>query len=104
MQGVGRYNNLLNGEIEDRQYKENTLYSVNSKGYCEIVENPEDYITVDTETNKVYCCGKITNYDNYGKIIVAPYAYSTTSEFANLAFILRGPFYADITEVTITYD
>ena len=101
LQGVGLYNNLLNGRDTDLEYKDNVLYSVNSKGYCDIVE-PEGNIEIID--NRVWCCGKPTTMWNKGKIVTQTIVYSTTSEYANLAFIVEGPFYSDETRVTVNYD
>lgn len=113
MQGVGRYNNLLNGENlsddELESFSESNLYSVNSLGNYKIIERASDVTNgtaenITVNNNKVYCCSKLTNYDYYGKVISTPYIYSVTSEYANLVFFLKGPFYAESTTVTITYD
>lgn len=101
MQGVGLYNNLLNRRDTDLEYKDNVLYSVNSKGYCDIVE-PEGNIEIID--NRVWCCGKPTTMWNKGKIVTQTIVYSVTSEYANLAFIVEGPFYAEETRVSINYD
>ena len=101
LQGVGLYNNLLNGRNTDLEYKDNVLYSVNSAGYCDIVE-PEGNIEIIN--NRVWCCGKPTTMWNKGKIVTQTIVYSVTSEYANLAFIVEGPFYAEETRVSITYD
>lgn len=119
MQGVGNYNNLLNGVndtesvygegTEPEVFSESNLYSVNSLGYCDVVESASDVVSnsaelVTVENNKVYCCGTLTNYDYFGEVITHPYIHSETSLYANLVFFLKGPFYAEETVVTIEFD
>lgn len=125
MQGVGLYNNLLNGEAspevnddgEDAEgFSESNLYSVNSLGYCEIVEKASDVEdgtaeNIKVENNIVYCRSiedenkwNITPYSYYGEVISSPYVHAETSVYANLLFFLKGPFYAEQTTVTIRFD
>lgn len=131
MQGVGGYNNLLNGvhetehvygEVDEyEEFSESNLYSVNSLGDYEIVERAADVLentakNIKVENNKVYCKSvnkvdqnnepvwNVTPYLYYGEIITNPYVHSDTSLYANIVFFLKGPFYAEETPVTIEFD
>lgn len=125
MQGVGTYNNLLNGDNssevngdgeEIEEFNESNLYSVNSLGYYEIVERASDVESgeannVKIENNMVYCRSakdenkwNITPYSYFGEVISKPHVHAVTSTYANLVFFLKGPFYAEQTTVTIRFD
>ena len=126
MQGVGIYNNLLNGESDidytyndgdgPEEFSESNLYSVNSLGYYNIVERASDVENgeaenIKVENNIVYCRSaknenkwNVTPYSYFGEVISKPYVHAETSIYANLVFFLKGPFYAEQTAVTIRFD
>ena len=107
LQGVGSYNNLLHGENTNTDiFSPNKLYTIEKNGsYKEIEDNDPNNPIVTINDNRVYCYGNITPMFEFGEVLLSnTLKYAESSDCALFSFILKGPFYAEVTQVELTYD
>lgn len=103
LQAEGLYNNLLqNGQVNSVAYSPGILYNLNEVGGFNRIQNKNDFIRVEPETNRVYCCDQLTALKNVGDIVVShKRKYADTSDTAYISMTVSKPFYQSSMNVHI---
>lgn len=104
-QFVGLYNKLLqNGTEGDVAYSESSLYEIES-GYFNVVGQQMLSTIITVLNNVVYCNGVMTHMKYYGTVLPSSLIkYADTSDTAFIELTVSGPFWAQVTSVTVTYN
>lgn len=103
LQVEGLYNNLLqNGQVNSVAYSPGILYNLNEVGGFNRIQNKNDFIRVEPETNRVYCCDQLTALKNVGDIVIShKRKYADTSDTAYISMTVSKPFYQSLMNVYI---